>query len=71
MKRTCNGCKAATLFGGTMICELSFIHTVYRNSKGELCGIPSVECPKPYSIAVLNEYAEKNGIKLATRNREI
>ena len=70
MKRTCNGCKASTLLGGTLICELSFMHTVYRNNKGGLSGIPSVECPKPYSFAVLYEYAENNRIQLVSHKRE-
>ena len=67
MKRNCNGCRASTYFGGTLICELSIEHTVYRDTKGRLCGIPQRECPKPYSYEVLYEYVRAHGIKMAVQ----
>ena len=67
MKRSCNGCKASTYFGGTLICELSFDHTVFRDSKGAFCGIPQCECPKPYTYVGMYEYALEHGIRLAAR----
>ena len=67
MKRNCNGCKASIYFGGTLICELSIEHTVYRDAKGKLCGIPQRECPKPYSFEVLDEYIQAHHLVLATK----